>query len=794
MTKLRICLMLCGSLLLGVLFLPVGYGCGFTPEYFEGYLTFIESDLAHDPFFVKYYYDRVNQRSAYQIDEAIGRSRTAANLREWQKYFGAGMAEEAIAELVYQRPRADLEKLWRQAVPGRKTPPSGNQALDALARPENRAALEYLIYAKQCEPYAIITSPWDLEEELKARRKPAEMQRLIEAGLLKHQAAKAAFFKVRYGYQIVRLASYAGKPRDCLKYYQQLVAPWDVSSVIAAWAARQRNGALRKVGRQAEALVLTSLLFDQNAALMDEAYTDFRIPPETVWADCLRRAGHPHRQATLWMLRGLREERIMLLPLQKMYELEPGSPRVEVMLLRHLNRMERQHFGSALFFKTGDETLSAKKEIALKYLLELDEFIKGVDRRKVRQPALWDAVAAYLSMTQGRYDQARMQLAAAEQWQTRNQDLARQIEFLQCLNGIVASPRMTEALENSSCNSIQWLNGAKDAKSNLESIRQSFYILMARKYLRAGDLNRGYLCLAMADTGVEDLLHQFSAADYDRLIAFFGKPGKTPFERLLTEHSKYTVDDLSSFKGTLLLRQGNYREALAVFAKINTFHWEKVRSAWSKGEDGAWPAESGYGELRTSFVKSCYNAKTGLYRYPAQGFPHFTKLEFTRKVVELLETARRHPEKADRCYYQIANGFFHTPFWARDENEQWSRYWEEADYGRSGDLFGLQTPPSALSAPAEAAGGPRRVVALSYYLKALQATEDPELAAECLFLAQACKTEFSFYKQFEEQGKSPDSYFALLHQKYSHTAYYQNVLRECATLKDYVAKAERAGF
>lgn len=779
MRRSRLFLILFASVFILLNISPVIRGCSPPPDYFEGYMTFMASNLAHDPLFEKYYYDMSNHRSPYMIDESIHQSQTDANLAEWQKYLGGGIPLDQLSELIYQMPVEKLAQIRQNGLKN-KTMATGNKALDSIAKPDRMPALDYLIYAKQCEPYVIVTSWWDVENEMQERRKPAEMQHMIELGLARVPLVKDSFLKLRYGYQIVRMAHFAGKPQDSLKYYQQLIDPVKVNSVIAGWCLRLKIGALRKTGKVAESLVQSSLMFDQNPAMMDEAYNDFADPvpnpTDHLWSDCLRIAGNPHRQATLWMLSGLQEERIRLEPLAKMVELEPGSPRVEVMLMRLLNKIEREHLSSALFFASSDPEMQKKKEIALKYVGELEGFVAGVDKMKVHQPALWYATAAYLKILEGEHEQAREQISKAIALKTKNIDLEHQIQLLQNLNEITAAPRMTDLLENSTCDTLKWLDTVDGVKSNLENIRESFYTLLARKYFSAGDLPKAYCCLSKAGIGVETLLENSAASDLDRMIAYLNKPGKTAFETIICANPKYDADDIYSIKGTMFLKRRNYREALANFEKISANHWAKVRKDWSD--------EGEYGKLRTSFEKACYNARTGLYQYPAKGFTHYTKVDFARKVVQLLDEAEHHPEKADRCYFQIANGFFHTPFWAYNENLGWSKYWEEMGYDESADFFGMILPKA--DPTIEDVSG-KRIIAQSYYVKAMNATKDPELAAQCCFMAQACQTQFSYYDAFEEQGKAHDCYFALLYQKYRQTAFYKSVLRECDTLKDYVA-------
>ncbi len=779
MRRLRICMLVFVSLLVVCNQDWVIRGCGYVPDYFENYLTFFQSTLSQDKLFKRFYYDIANNSGQYQVEASINQTRTTQNLQEWAKYFSGKVSYDDLAFLVYKMTSADLQNVCRR-IEAKLPLSKDNQRLNAIAKPEYLPALEYLLFAKQCEPYATLDPSWYFEYEaaLKERRKPAEMQKLIDVGLAKYRNVTGSFLKVRYGYQIVRLANFAEKPQDCLNYYEQLIAQPGYKSVVADWALRHKVGALQKLGRKAESLVLASLIFDQNPSMMDEAFIDFNIPPDSLWNECLRLAGNRHRQATLWMLRGLQEQRITLEPLQRMYELEPQSTRFEVMLIRQINKIERLYLNSSLFFETKRREQLEQRQIALKHIGELQRFCAAVDYRKVRQPALWLAANGYLCTLEQQYTKAAEYLTQAQGLSPVNEDLRNQIVFLQELNKVAASPRMNEQLEASSVPALQWLDAKAKSASNLENIRESFYSLLAQKYLLTGDFSKAFYCLAKVDLSTDALLdHYAGSQDLDRLIAFSGKVNKTHFETVITANPKYAVDDFYAIKGTGFLRQGDFQGALVNLTKVAPQFWEKVKRNWDEGE---------YGQIRTSFDHSRYNPKTGLYQYPPGGFPYYTKLDFTRKVVQLEDLARNHPEKADRYYYQIANGFFHTPFWSANENLTGNRYDGNYNPLEFGPLVGVL----AQTYHQTGADNNERRIALAYYRKAVQATKDPELAAECLFLAQACKTEFAWYRKFKEPGNDPYADFAVLAKQYRNTAFYRRVIQECATFRDYVAQGK----
>ncbi len=748
---------------------PKVEACGWSPSYLEGYLTFFQSDLANDSLFKKYYYDAANQSGEYEYDENLLGSRNSLNLQEWENFFQKRISKENLQKLIYELSGNEVEEIARAISKGKNW-----QGLTKNDLP----ALNYLRYAKLCEPYVTTGDSWYFEpEELEKRRQPEPMRQLMVQGEEKYQAETTKFLKLRYGYQLVRLAHYAKQYQACLNYYQGMTK-LGTEGVVLDWSLRHKLGAMQELGRTAEALVQSAQVFDQKVVMMDEAYLDFKLPSEKVWQQMLQMtASSKHRQATLWFLRDLKEERFSLEPLQQIYALEPKSSRLEVLLVRLINRLEREYLTSAFFFKTKNQELLEQQQSLLKYTREIGKFIEGIDKTKVHQPALWYATLGYLKLLEQQPQKAEQALLQAEQEQNVKPNLKQQIKLLQNLNLVAANQRLTPEIEAAWCESLTWLDSLKEPQNNLENLRQSCYALLGQKYFASGDQVKGYLALAKADCMTDDLLARvFEAKDLDQLIALISRQNQTRFEQVLTSKLKYNLDDLYAIKGTNLLKAKKFTLALASFTRVSSGYWQKISKAWDEGY---------YGQIRTSFAKNYYNPKTGLYAYPKQGFTHYTKLDFTRQVAKLEQLATTDPKQADRCYYQIANGFFHSPFWAYHENL----------IGSSGiytfDLFDFE-PYQGLQQRLENSAGlwqrQQRKIALEYYLRAALATKDSELAAECIFMAAACKTQFSWYDEFKDDGKELADYFALLQDKYASTKYYQQVVRECATFKDYLGK------
>lgn len=135
----------------------------------------------------------------------------------------------------------------------------GNTLIQYWKQRKALSSIDYVLFAKACEPYATdeyLKWAWSEERGDYDRLKPSAipaMDSLILVGRSRIQKDLPAFLKVRYGYQLVRLAHYAGQYGRCIGLYDTLVASVTSNSPIKLWALANKAGAQRALGMEAEA-------------------------------------------------------------------------------------------------------------------------------------------------------------------------------------------------------------------------------------------------------------------------------------------------------------------------------------------------------------------------------------------------------------------------------------------------------------------------------------------------------------------------------------------------------------
>ncbi|MBM7623778.1 hypothetical protein [Sporohalobacter salinus] len=749
-------------------------------------ITFVLSNVGYDPFLEKYFYVTADM---YKEDEPPGppeidtvladmfikdedelkdyRPMTdkEVNLKEWQEFIGVDLFKEDISLVIYSTPLSTLKSLSHSLQQHSKSvdeiPGSYNKFLRYIYNNNLFSVLEYIIYAKKCEPIATYQPPRWGEEQNKNPRDPKKIKQLIEQGFEQYKTTEDDFLKLRYGYQIVRLANYSDKYEACINYYNQLIGNLNVNSVYRYHALRHKTGALLKSGQTAKYLLLTSLIFDQCPQLMNRARKDFFVPRPEEWKGTLKQTNSDHRKATLWLLRAIETApRINLKTLKKLYQLEPNSSRLEFLLLFQLNTIEKELLTSEFFFATDQPNQSA-----VEYIKDLNTFVTDVDTSRVRRPEVWYLTAGYLNILLHKFDKANNYLQQAEKV-AGDELIEKQIDLLYNLSALVQTEVVSSKLENDVVSSLTWLNSLEE-RYNHTMVYRSILILLAQKYFEEGKVAKGY-CL-IDRTGYSNLAREFlvdycSHNDLKNIISFLEKPNKNRFEKFITTDLNYSLDYMYYANGSKYLNEGKFEQAL-----------KNLKESTINSKNS----------IHTSFKTNYYDSQTGLYDYSDGGFKAYNKYSFTKEVYQLRKKAQENPDQAGRYYYQIANGYFHSPDWwyyyggndilmYSKDNPKYPFYVEEImnkvrDFDSWYSVY-----------------NPTRTIAWKYYDKAMRKTEDKELAAKCCFLAAAAQTEFSGYDSFEPQKKNREYYYRMLNEKYSDTKFYQEVIKECTTLNEFL--------
>ena len=201
---------------------PIGSNCRTRPP-FSGYSfispAILDPELKAAPVFVDFdALQRYYQRK--------GDPQVQGNIEEWQARFCEVPRFQDIGVLVYESSISDLDQLAAAIRSPSISMPyrlRENTFAEYLLRNKCLETVRYLSFAKQCEPYVIQSDAWkDAPNTARSR-----MQGLIEDGLQAFRRTKSHYIRLRYAYQLVRLAHYSKQYQQVLDLYDFLMPNTD---------------------------------------------------------------------------------------------------------------------------------------------------------------------------------------------------------------------------------------------------------------------------------------------------------------------------------------------------------------------------------------------------------------------------------------------------------------------------------------------------------------------------------------------------------------------------------------
>ena len=164
------------------------------------------------------------------------------NLLEWRDYFGHRATPVDIERVIYTSTITEVEQIdgyLRKANPDLEASLRQNTVVKYVDSTRDLQFSSYLLFAKRCEP--LVTerySSWNDEgRDDEAKNK---LRELLTGGKLLYEACSSEFLKLRYGYQLVRLAHYAEEFEECQEIYNTYVEPSKVASIMHYWALEQK--------------------------------------------------------------------------------------------------------------------------------------------------------------------------------------------------------------------------------------------------------------------------------------------------------------------------------------------------------------------------------------------------------------------------------------------------------------------------------------------------------------------------------------------------------------------------
>ncbi|MDR0713867.1 MAG: hypothetical protein LBF89_06375 [Bacteroidales bacterium] len=735
----------------------------------ELYTSYFRKDIpdGRNNFFFSYlnFYDNREEQSDKQL-----------NLEEWKKYLGGKISDRDAERLIYDLPLAELQEMnafaakkqWKKA--GEILPE--NSMFQRIAQRNDPAPLQYLLYARACEQQAGRRS-----EDWNRIGFDAQVQdSLLKRGIRLYSASKSAFLRMRYAFQVVRMAFYLFRNDDCVAYYQKMVQPVRTDAQAKLWAMAFYAGATPS---DAEALYCYSRVFDRCPRYSHAAMTSVRWminKADTSGVAALCKNGN--EKATLYAMTGFTCFQPTLEPLMNVYALNPADPYLETLLIREINKAE------ALLGSEG-------KADILGHINELQAFAaRCAGLKAVRRPALWYAAAAYLSYLAEDVETAALLVNIAEKEQAQSPTDKKVQEQLLAIKLLVETDLSVfdAGTEARILPSLEWLlSNVRDTTLSAES--HAFFDRTAAHYfgeklpdiyLKQRQPVRAALCKGIAMRYSPFALRTlFGLNDFIFLDQHAGIPQlETMLEQLSSSAKLSGVDSflyryhpqnksmILELIGTKHLRALRFREAESYFIRQ-----DDASSLFHLNSDPfAIPPVFG--------IQPVPAGRLHRKNEDSVAIAFVSKLSFAHEMAELREIKHKRPED----YFRYACGLFQMSYygkcwqlssfrWSQLDREKWRTVRPEDEMYH---YYGIND-------------------ALQSFMDAFDLSRNENFKAQCLFCAAYCyqMTSLSVYdfvagKYVAGSYLKHNSFFSQLKKTLSKTDFYKEAVTRCSYFSDFV--------
>ena len=740
---------------------PISKGCGPFDPSFRGY-SFLSPDLVDlskgaAPFFLDF-------ATLYEYYDGPKAVQEKDNVTEWWERFCEYPEKEDIAYIIYQTSSLQLGQL-NANIYSERAPMDYQLATNTFARylktHKCTETLDYLIFAKKCEPHCQRLNPWEYEG-----RNLEAMYRLIEEGkkAFERGGVKSHYLRLRYAYQIVRLAHYAKDYELAVELYDYCRPKADNEpSIIDYWLLGHKAGALRALGNNVESAYLFSLIFENCPSKRESAYRSFRINNDEEWKQCLLLCKNDHERATLYAMRAAASESHAQEEMAHIYELDPQNPHLETLLVREMKKLEKNLLGLGWNdFKAHNKRYhDIPKPWAGNYVIDLQAFVRRVlEDGQLSNLSLWKIAEGYLELLAGDYYQANRTLKeAGEMLKSKDKALKDQLEVFQLALEISSFDAVTDSVEN---NAARIISG-NDWYQVYPDFPDFLFDKMSKLYEQTGHPGKAFL----SRHRLEELKPNPQIDIIEDLIATCMKDKLNRMEKELVEieAGETIINDLLDIKATQFLSRFQLEAALETYKEMDRAEWDN------------------YG-LFNPFVDRFHDC---VHCALPDTVTVYNKGELIERLLDLEYRAKSEPDNSARFYYQMGMAFYNMSYF--------SYAWEAGDYYRSG---------ASLSTYNLKDGGEVDVINSAYYPygnrevfdcsqarylfdRARLLAKDDELAARAAHMSAKCERN-AFYVDRINDVPRTFQYFDILKDKYSETTTYKRLQRECKTFQAYLRR------
>ena len=689
-----------------------------------------------------------------------GNPQVVGNVEEWHQRFCEVPLLRDIGMLIYQFTISDLEQL-RDAI-RRPSATLGYRMEDNsfaryLRRNKCMETVDYLIFAKRCEPFVTKNDAWKDAPNTKLQR----MQELIEECKKAFRGTKSHYIRLRYAYQAIRLAHYSKSYQKVLELEQYFLPKTaNDESIIDYWIMGHVAGAKLALKDTIEAAYLFSRIFDECPSKRESAYRSFLIKDDDQWRRCLLRCQDDHERATLFAIRANRPNSKLLVEMRNIYNLAPNSPYLNLLLIQEMKRLEKHLLGVSFndYRRLNERYYGIPSKEAGRRIIELQRFTGQVlDEGLVKDEALWRLCEGYLAFLSGNIYDARIAFDNARKVISPKSFLDEQLQVFELAMQLSSYQEVSDSMEND----LAYIRQINDLYEKYTDFPDFTNDKMYQLFRKAGQPGKAFLF----HYTLNELKPNPKPDIFNNLILVCLDPARTKLEDQLVARGDSTfINELLDIKATYLMTQYQFEAALETLKQMPRTEWDNF---------GLF---SPFVERINDCVKCGIPSDQQLYN----------KGQLLERLLDLEYRAKAGIGNSAWNYYQIGLALYNMSYF--------SYSWKALDYKRNWASIQPENLKDGDNITWEAGlpYGNREHFDCSqaryYFERARLGTDSTNLAAKATFMAAKCEQNGYYVSRWQEGAVQTLDNFELLVQNYSETPMFQLFIDECKYFRAYAVR------
>ena len=536
------------------------FPCGGGDWDYYNYRTLFSQELINSP----RYYPFLFAYGGYHETDSIKVKNK--NIEEWQKYLGINY--EQAYYLVFKSSQEDLKDLLSD----KKIKDKQLTFADAKFVKNKKEALEYLVIAKEFEPYMRITGSsygWYYYEEIDdAEKIPYDKMTLQLQKTWKQVKDKE--LKLRYGYQMVRLAHYNRKYDEAIQFFGTYVEPLNLKSEMYYYALSQKAGAIRGNGDVITANSQFFEVFSSSSDLKTSALSSIRLNENVDYEQFLYTAKTTEEKNDADLLLGYITFSNPLASARKIIQRSPDAIQAKVLTARAISFIEGNMKMYGDIKKYSDKRFPIIDKDEEKTLKEALDFVtRQANSSNVKQKNYWNIASAYLNYIDRNYIGAKGYLSRVD---VKEEGYLEQRDILAMLIDIGKETQITDEVEERIFAEYKDVFTSQYSHKGRAKIAGFVMDILSNRYYWQGDYAKSFLLrndlYTLQDNPNLNLLNEIED--------LYFKTDKNSFEKHLIANLEVggyedkdvpVLDFLRYMKGIVYLTNDNLEEAKAMFDK-----------------------------------------------------------------------------------------------------------------------------------------------------------------------------------------------------------------------------------